>query len=334
MEVKEDLATLLDTYMKRATVGDARLATQVNSIADNPHFIHRSTIRNWRKGSSRKITNWRQLVTVAAALSLNESETNELLGIGGCPTLSALSVSARDSDKRLFNHWFGNPMRDNSQLTQNLNGSANEPASLAIRATETNISTGMPRTLSWRTLVIVGAALFIPVILLFQYNKVTNMSGNMLLNSDFSDSSVGWQSYVNDAAAARFEVVQEAMRIHIEQPSNKGWHIGLFQTIASVQAGETYTFRYRVRGNGVSNMKSDVTRAVDPKTTLGFNDSIRQSVHITDKWAIQTFEFEANQNTTSSDGGGRVVFEFGTSNPGWVEIDDVEFFKGKIKPAS
>jgi len=105
MKIRNKLAPLLHTYMKRVPVGDARLASQVNSIMSNPYFIHRSTLRNWRDGSSQKVHNWRQLIVVAAALNLSRHEANKLLEAGRCPPLSALMATTKESDHRLFNHW-------------------------------------------------------------------------------------------------------------------------------------------------------------------------------------------------------------------------------------
>lgn len=106
MVAQKRLATLLKRYMKRASVGDARLASQINSMMGNPYFIHRSTLRNWRDGSSNKVNSWRQLVAVAIALDLSRAEASELLECGHCPSLSALSATAMSSDQRLLNFWF------------------------------------------------------------------------------------------------------------------------------------------------------------------------------------------------------------------------------------
>jgi len=109
MEPQKCLATLLDKYMKRASVGDARLASQVNSMMGNPYFIHRSTLRNWRDGSSHKVNSWRQLIVVAAALDLSKAEAIELLDCGHCPPMLALSATVLEHDQRLFNRWFKEP---------------------------------------------------------------------------------------------------------------------------------------------------------------------------------------------------------------------------------
>lgn len=105
MQNKECLATQLSTYMERARTGDARLASHVNSMMANPYFIHRSTLRNWRDGSSQKVNNWRQLVMVAAALNLSKDEANDLLTSASCPPISALANTTRECDRRLLVYW-------------------------------------------------------------------------------------------------------------------------------------------------------------------------------------------------------------------------------------
>jgi len=190
MEVQEDLASLLDHYMKRESVGDARLATRVNSIADNAFFIHRSTIRNWRNGSSRKTNNWRQLVTVSAALNLNEAETNKLLEIGGCPRLSALSASARDSDHRLFKHWVNEPALDIGADTEVENDLATTTTALPVFDTSQARNEALPSqaptaptSRSRSATIKVGIAGVALIVLLTLYSAYQSQPGNMLRNS-------------------------------------------------------------------------------------------------------------------------------------------------------
>jgi len=102
------------------------------------------------------------------------------------------------------------------------------------------------------------------------------------------------------------------MRVEVEKSGGKGWHIALLQDGLTVESGKTYTFRYRARGDDNYTIKSDVS----------------------DEWTIYTFEFEANQTLAPSDGGARVLFEFGLTEPGTIEIDDVEFFEGTLRASS
>ena len=106
---QKNLAGLLDAHMKKALVGDARLANMVNTINGNPYFIHRSTIRNWRTGSAQKVNNWRQLATVAIALRLDETETSSLLESGGCLSIQALNATTSETDQAILAHWQDKP---------------------------------------------------------------------------------------------------------------------------------------------------------------------------------------------------------------------------------
>ena len=105
MKVKESLSTLINKHMEKSAIGDSRLASQVNSLVGNPYFIHRSTLRNWRDGTSLTVGKWPQLVAVAAVLGLSKNDANELLESGGCPPLLALSTIAKESEQSLFNNW-------------------------------------------------------------------------------------------------------------------------------------------------------------------------------------------------------------------------------------
>ena len=107
MTDQDRLADLLNFHMKRASIGDQRLANHVNALNGNAHFISRSTIRNWRTGSALKTNSWRQLATVAVALELNETEANRLLKGGGCLSIQAFAATAQESesDQALFEYW-------------------------------------------------------------------------------------------------------------------------------------------------------------------------------------------------------------------------------------
>lgn len=103
------LADLLDAHMTRLSVGNQRLANQVNALNGNAHFISRSTIRNWRTGSAQKANSWLQLATVAVALELNEADANTLLKSGGCLSIQAFTATAEESDQALLAFWRNTP---------------------------------------------------------------------------------------------------------------------------------------------------------------------------------------------------------------------------------
>ncbi len=97
MAEEKSLADLLGEYMERAGMGDARLANLVNTLA-GWNLLNRSTIRNWREGTSKSVQEWRQLAAIAAVLNLEEWETNHLLAAAGLPTLPALRFIAAAND--------------------------------------------------------------------------------------------------------------------------------------------------------------------------------------------------------------------------------------------
>jgi len=339
MTVQPDLASLLDAHMKKASVGDARLASLVNSMTGNPYFIHRSTLRNWRNGSAQRVSNWRQLATVAAALSLDEVQANNLLESGGCPPIRVLAATAQDSDKPLLAYW-----QDKSL-----------PATRATAATDVDVAAGdteknreqtpvvekdraektfaLPGIRQWKVLAAAAVAivgLLPPGYFYYQYKNLTSTPRNMITNPQFDESIAGWGSYVNDKASADFKVEEGAMRIEVKQTGEKHWHIQFFQQFLEVTAGEIYTLGFRVRGDGATSFKADVTRVANPQTSLGFNDSVRQTISVTDRWSIKTIEFEANQTLKKDDGGAQVLFDIGKSEKGWLMLDDIKFIKGKI----
>ncbi len=101
----DDLATLLTAHMDRQKLGDQRLATLVEERFGPIVSISRATIRNWRDGSSQKVADWRQLLAVAALLQLSSNETDELLRAAQLPTITTLSKSAGEDERKLFDRW-------------------------------------------------------------------------------------------------------------------------------------------------------------------------------------------------------------------------------------
>jgi len=322
--------------MKRASVGDARLANQVNLINGNACFIHRSTLRNWRTGSAQKVNNWRQLVTVAIALGLDETEANALLKSGGCPTTRSLTATAKEADKALLAHWQNMPAQPGELTASNGNIEGNilqlseadekkiRPKSFVLSDMNVWNFTGVKRNVVACVVVAFG-------FLSLGYYQYQSGDENRLVNSQFEDGTLGWITYVNDAAEAGFKVENGALQIQIDQPAEKSWHIGLNQKNLTVTAGKIYTARFRVRGDGVASMHVDITRVADPKTSLSFDNSVRQKVTTTKNWTTKSIEFEAIETITAKDGGARLFFRFGKSEKGKIELDDIEFFEGKLE---
>ena len=337
MAVQHELSCLLERHMKEAMMGDARLAKQVNAIAGNPYFIHRSTIRNWRTGSSRKVSNWRQLATIAVALGLDKIQTNRLLEHGGCPSIQALEVGAQDTDQALLAYW---------QDTATLQCASRDTSDGFFQQTVENDkqidgSLVASQTGKWRKFIgvsVVAAGALVVFGSLQQpgdYQERSNglpaVANNLLVNPNFDEGSVGWISYVNDLAVADFSVRDGILNVQIGQKADKSWHISLNQKDLEVKAGQTYTVRFRLRGDGKTSVNVDITRVADPKTSLSFDNSARQTVLSTDYWVTKTMEFEAIESLSLKDGGARLLFKFGKSEKGWISLDDIEFYEGKVE---
>jgi len=336
MTSQTEFASQLDAHMKRAAIGDARLAKQVNSITENPYFIHRSTLRNWRTGTSQKVNNWRQLATVAVALGLNEEEATRLLESAGCPSIQSLTATAPDDDQSLLAYWQqpslpasgkGVELGDSSnKLHQNIPASDSTPPQDA----------GENNSRMWKFLgagvlaiasVAVVAGVMSPAHFQFLPGMGSSKQGNLLANSHFENGASGWTSYVNAKADAEFKIIDQVMRLEIRQKAKKSWHIALNQQNLEVTAGENYTARFRVRGDGATSMQVDITRVKNPKTSLTFGSANEQTVQITDEWVTQIIEYEVVETSTMKDGGARLFFKFGYSEKGWVEIDDIELHR-------
>lgn len=97
------LEELLNGHMRQAAIGTQRLETLVNTKF--PNLIHRSTIRNWRDGSSRTVQNWEQLVAIANVLQLSLAETNQLLQAAKLATLEALRDRFAETSGEYFDVW-------------------------------------------------------------------------------------------------------------------------------------------------------------------------------------------------------------------------------------
>jgi len=340
MIARRNLADLLASHMKSVPIGDARLANQVNAVSGNPYFIHRSTLRNWRTGSSQKVSNWRQLVTVAVVLGLDEPEADALLDSGGCPSIQALTATALESDQALLAYWRKQreqPVRPSSRA----GGAENDLPSLPAGDRSESRNEGFVLR-EGRVQKFVGAGVLVTFctvvalgLLSSGYSPIRSTDAptpleNLLINSEFDEGSLSWVTYVNDKAAANFKVEEGVMKIEIDSTTDKSWHIALSQKNLEVIAGTIYTVRFRVRGQGATSMKVDITRMADPKTTLSFENSGRQTIFATDSWTEETIEFEVIETMSLKDGGARLFFRFGRSERGQIALDDIELFEGRI----
>lgn len=314
MEEKTQLADLLDHHLKRANMGEARLATLVNETMGIPAFLHRSTVRNWRTGLSKRVSDWRKLAAVATVLRLDEGETDDLLASGGCPSLQELASTVQESDRHFLSYW------ENKPKTQN-----------PIQSIPTQPTEAKQSMWGWRQIGL-GAALLLGFFALgfwfFQTNRSGNEPDNLLVNASFEEELTGWRTYVKESsfASAEFDVDNQAFRADVLKNSETVWDISFFQQSLFVTEGESYIFRFRVRGEAPNVITADVTRSQDPKISISLNDDARQKIFVTEKWETHTIEFIAQETISLNEGGARVLFELGHSELGQIWFDDIEFF--------
>lgn len=96
----EDLATVLNRYVKRAGYSLTRIAKVTG--------IPRDTIVNWLRGTVSKPRNWRDLARLAGALQLGEAEATDLLRSAGHPSVGELLAKADDPQEREpLSPWIG-----------------------------------------------------------------------------------------------------------------------------------------------------------------------------------------------------------------------------------
>ena len=101
-----DFSSLLNNHLSGVQIGEARLETLVNKRFGHIIRISRSTIRNWRDGSSKSVADWRQIVAAAAVLNLSAVETEQLLQAARLERLTTLWTNAQDNERELLGHWF------------------------------------------------------------------------------------------------------------------------------------------------------------------------------------------------------------------------------------
>lgn len=101
-----DFSSLLGGHMAGQDVGEARLETTVNKRFGHIVRISRSTVRNWKDGSSKSVADWRQIVAVAAVLNLSAVETEQLLKAAQLESLTSLWMTAQGDERELFVQWF------------------------------------------------------------------------------------------------------------------------------------------------------------------------------------------------------------------------------------
>ncbi|MCO5185886.1 MAG: tetratricopeptide repeat protein [Anaerolineae bacterium] len=102
---RSKLAETLSRFMQRANLGDMKLASNVNALGVTR--IHRSTIRNWRIGTSKRAQSCDQIVAIATVLHLNEEDADTLLAAAGHPSIAQLRLRQQPEQLRqmIAAHW-------------------------------------------------------------------------------------------------------------------------------------------------------------------------------------------------------------------------------------
>jgi tetratricopeptide (TPR) repeat protein len=97
MNSVRDFADILHEFIARSRY----TYSQVSQLSGVP----KRTIANWAEGIVRKPHRWQDIVKVAAALHLNETETSDLLLSTGHQSLQELRSIVEESDKQLLSTW-------------------------------------------------------------------------------------------------------------------------------------------------------------------------------------------------------------------------------------
>jgi len=338
------MATLLDTHMKRLSVGEARLAKLVNSINGSHSFIHRSTLRNWRTGKATRANNWRQLATVAVALELNRSAADELLRSGGCPTIKTLTASALESDEALLSYWHvDNVLSEVTSCTGAANSEESTAQKIDVQADTVeaavkrgNQKVGPSRSPNWKVLAtggLLGMACLATVTKLSEpiesyFSAIFDPkdAGNLLVNSDFEHGHTGWKTYVNEEAEADMQIIDGAMHIQFHEPGDKDWHIQLHQKNLQITASKIYTIDFRARSDEQVKVAVDITRVKNGKTSLIFES--KKPITVTGDWSDYSMEVSAFDTQTIKQGGARLLFNMGRNEKGLLVLDNIELFEG------
>lgn len=106
------LSDQLTAHKTSTGFGDARLASMACDLANDPLFLHRSSVRNWSTGASKSVKNWRQLAAIATVLRLGRSDADALLAAAGWPSIEELGRTATDDDRRFVAYWDDEPVAE------------------------------------------------------------------------------------------------------------------------------------------------------------------------------------------------------------------------------
>lgn len=101
--MKMNFADVLEKFIKR----DGRRTRQISRASGfGGHFpVPHVTINRWMRGYVKKPRAWQELVKLAVALRLTESEADELLLSASHPPIAELQETVGESDRELLSQW-------------------------------------------------------------------------------------------------------------------------------------------------------------------------------------------------------------------------------------
>lgn len=104
MRNEKNFANVLEKFIKR----DGRRTRQISRASgfDEHHDVPHVTINRWLRGHVKKPRAWQELLKLAIALRLTESEADELLTSACHPLIAQLQkIASSESDRKLLSHW-------------------------------------------------------------------------------------------------------------------------------------------------------------------------------------------------------------------------------------
>ena|GEM_PF-2948503 len=149
------------------------------------------------------------------------------------------------------------------------------------------------------------------------YVDVLAGTANLLLNGDFSNGIVNWQTYVAAPAAATIANEAGSARISIANQGLNPWDIQIYQPVG-LTAGKVYTLDFDMKAEATAkSFRVVVEHNGDPWTKYydtGYTVNTAANVvqHFTVTWT-----------QSAADAGGRVVFDFGAANVDDAWLDNV-----------
>ena len=149
------------------------------------------------------------------------------------------------------------------------------------------------------------------------YLDVQPEAVNLLLNGDFSNGIVNWQTYFQAPATGTIANEAGAARISITNAGVNPWDIQIYQARA-LTSGKLYTLDFDIKAEATpKSFRVVIEHNGDPWTKY-------HDLPYTVNAAANTYQhFSIPWTQSAADAGGRVVFDFGANNLNDVWLDNV-----------